>query len=192
MKNTPELPIVSFETTAQWEALLAEHHSSSTGIWMKFAKKNSGITTIGYKETLDVALCYGWIDSQLKALDEKAYLQRFTPRGVKSIWSRKNTEHVERLMSEGRMQPAGLKHIEAAKKDGRWEAAYASPRNVSMPKDFKQALAKNAKAAAFYQTLNKANTYGILTRIQFAKRADTRAKRIREFVEMLERGEKLH
>ena len=183
---------MSFETLAEWEAWLAEHHSSSAGVWMKFAKKNSGITTIGYKETLDVALCYGWIDSQLKTLDEKAYLQRFTPRGAKSIWSRKNTEHVERLMQQGKMQPVGLKHIGAAKKDGRWEAAYASPKNVTMPDDFKEALAKSERAAAFYQTLNKANTYGILTRIQFAKRADTRARRICEFIEMLERGEKLH
>ena len=192
MKNTPELPILSFDTPAEWEVWLAEHHASSAGVWMKFAKKNSGITTIGYKETLDVALCYGWIDSQLKALDEKAYLQRFTPRGAKSIWSQKNTEHVERLMCEGRMQPSGLKHIEVAKKDGRWEAAYASPRNVSMPEDFREALAANAKAAAFYQTLNKSNSYGILTRIQFSKKADTRARRIQEFIGMLERGEKLH
>ena len=159
---------------------------------MKFARKNSGRTTIIYKEALDVALCYGWIDSQLKSCDDKAYLQRFTPRGTKSIWSQKNIEHVERLMREGRMHSFGLKHIEAAKKDGRWDAAYASPKNVTMPDDFKQALVQNAKAAAFYQTLNKANTYGILTRIHFAKRADTRAKRIREFMEMLEQGKKLH
>lgn len=192
MKNTPELPIMSFETPAQWEAWLDEHHSSSAGVWMKFAKKYSGLTTITYKEALDLALCYGWIDSQLSSFDEKAYLQRFTPRGAKSVWSKKNTEHVERLIREGRMQPAGLMHIESAKMDGRWDVAYPSPKNVTMPDDFKEALAKNAKAAAFYQTLNKANTYGILTRIQFAKRADTRAKRIQEFIEMLERGEKLH
>ena len=192
MKADTELPVISFESQKKWEAWLKKHHGSSKGAWLMFFKKNSGTKGVSYAGALDVALCYGWIDSQLKKHDEKSYLQRFTPRGPKSMWSQKNTEHVVRLIKAKRMQAAGLRSVEAAKKDGRWDAAYASPSKISMPADFKKALAANKKAKAFYDGLNKANTCGILTRIHFAKKAETRAKKIKQFVEMLARGEKLH
>lgn len=191
-KSKPELEIIAFDSQKKWAKWLEKNHGISPGIWLKFFKKNSGVKTVTYAEAVEEGLCYGWIDSQAKSIDEKAYLQRFTPRGPKSVWSKINTEHMERLIKEGRMKKAGLETMEAAKKDGRWAAAYAAPSKVTMPEDFKKALSANKKAAAFYKTLNKANTYGILTRIQFAIKAETRAKRIREFVEMLERGEKLH
>jgi phosphoenolpyruvate synthase/pyruvate phosphate dikinase len=188
-KVSVELEIMSFDSQTKWEKWLSKNHSKSPGIWLKFFKKHSGIKSITYAEAVEEALCYGWIDSQAKSIDEKAYLQRFTPRGPKSVWSKINTEHIERLIKEGRLKEAGLKTVDAAKKDGRWAAAYSSPSKVTMPEDFKIALSGNKRAAAFYKTLNKANTYGILTRIQFARKAETRAKRIKEFIEMLERGE---
>lgn len=191
-KPKPELKIISFDSQKKWAKWLEKNHLKSVGIWLKFFKKNSGVKTVTYAEAVEEGLCYGWIDSQAKSIDEKAYLQRFTPRGPKSVWSKINTEHMERLIKEGRMKKAGLETMEAAKKDGRWAAAYAAPSKVTMPEDFKKALSANKKAEAFYKTLNKANTYGILTRIQFARKAETRTKRIKEFVEMLERGEKLH
>jgi uncharacterized protein YdeI (YjbR/CyaY-like superfamily) len=187
-----ELPVVAFESEDAWEKWLEAHHASSNGVWMKFFKKRSATPTIVYKEALDSALCYGWIDSQVRKFDDNAYLQKFTPRRAKSVWSKINIEHISRLTKEGRMTPAGLEKVEAAKKDGRWDAAYASPANVTMPEDFKRALDANEEAKRFFTTLNKANTYGILTRIQFARKAATREKRIREFIEMLARREKLH
>ena len=192
MTGKMELPIMSFETETDWEQWLDTHHATSAGVWMKFAKKGAATASVVYKEALDVALCYGWIDSQLKKFDDEAYLHRFGPRGPKSVWSQINLRHIARLTNEGRMKPAGLAKVEAAKTDGRWEAAYASPAAVAMPDDFKEALGKNEKAKAFYSTLNKANTYGILTRVAFAKKAEPRANKIRQFVEMLARGEKLH
>lgn len=187
-----DLEVKGFDTQKKWEIWLKKNHQKSAGVWMKFFKKNSGVKSIVYAEALDVALCYGWIDSQAKSLDDKAYLQRFTPRGPKSVWSKINTEKVEKLIKEGKMQAGGIEKVEAAKKDGRWQAAYSSPSKVVMPDDFKEALAKNKKAKEFYETLNKANTYGILTRIQFAKKAETREKRIKEFIKMLSEGKKLH
>src|SRR6185369_11298873 len=138
--------------------------------WLKFFKKNSGVQSINYDQALDVALCYGWIDSQLKSFDEKAYLQKFTPRRSKSIWSKRNVEYIERLMKAGRMKPAGIKQYEEAKADGRLEAAYDKPSEMKMPEDFLAELAKNKKANAFFQTLNKANTYAIAWRLQTAKK----------------------
>ena len=192
MTGKTELPIISFETQIDWEQWLDAHHTTSAGVWIKFAKKGAATVSIVYKEALDVALCYGWIDSQLKKFDDQAYLHRFGPRGPKSVWSQVNLKHIARLTNEGRMKPAGLAKVEAAKTDGRWKAAYASPAAVVMPDDFREALEKNEGAKAFYATLNKANTYGILTRVTFAKKAETRANKIRQFVEMLARGEKLH
>lgn len=191
-KVKAELEIMAFDSQKKWAKWLEKNHRKTPGIWLKFFKKNSGVKTVTYAEAVEEALCYGWIDSQAKSIDEKAYLQRFTPRGPKSVWSKINTEHIERLIKEGRMKEAGLETVDAAKQDGRWAAAYSSPSKVTMPEDFKKALSGNKKAAAFYKSLNKANTYGILTRIQFARKAETRAKRIKEFVEMLARGEKLH
>jgi uncharacterized protein YdeI (YjbR/CyaY-like superfamily) len=191
MKST-DLPIKPFATKTKWADWLAEQHDKSTGVWLKLAKKDSGIPSITYEEALDVALCYGWIDGQKKGFDDRYWLQKFTPRGAKSIWSKINTEKGERLIASGEMKPAGLKAIEAARRDGRWEAAYASQKNITIPEDFQAALDKNRKAKNFFVTLNSVNRYAILFRIQTAKKAETRAKRIQQFVEMLEKGEKIH
>ena len=191
MKST-DLPTVSFENKKKWADWLAKQHDKSAGVWLKLAKKDSGISSVTYEEALDVALCYGWIDGQKKGFDDKYWLQKFTSRGAKSIWSKINTEKAERLIASGEMKPTGLKAIEAAKQDGRWHAAYASQKNISVSEDFQAALDKNEKARVFFATLNRVNRYAILFRIQTAKKAETRAKRIQQFVEMLESGEKLY
>ncbi|HXD10845.1 MAG TPA: YdeI/OmpD-associated family protein [Anaerolineales bacterium] len=186
------LPTLPFESKKKWVDWLAKHHDKSMGVWLKLGKKGTRIPSVTYEEALDVALCYGWIDGQKGSFDDKYWLQKFTPRGSKSIWSKINTEKVERLIKSGEMTPAGLKAIEAAKKDGRWEAAYASQKNISIPDDFQAALNTNKKAKAFFETLKSAERYSFLFRIQTAKKAETRAKRIQQFVEMLARNEKLH
>ena len=191
MKST-DLPILPFENKKEWTSWLAKGHARSMGVWLKLAKKDSGIVSVTYEEALDVALCYGWIDGQKKGFDDKYWLQKFTPRGPKSIWSKINTEKVEKLIKGGEMQPAGLAAMEAAKKDGRWDAAYASQKNISMPEDFQSALDKNKKARDFFATLKSSERYSFLFRIQTAKKAETRAKRIQQFVEMLEKNEKFH
>jgi uncharacterized protein YdeI (YjbR/CyaY-like superfamily) len=191
MKST-DLPIKPFASKTKWVDWLAKQHDKSTGVWLKLAKKDSGIPSITYEEALDVALCYGWIDGQKKGFDDQYWLQKFTPRGPKSIWSKINTEKAEKLIASGEMKPAGLKAIEAARQDGRWDAAYASQKNIKIPEDFQAALDQNKKAETFFETLNRVNRYAILFRIQTAKKAETRAKRIQQFVEMLERGEKLY
>lgn len=191
MKPT-ELPILPFESKKEWADWLAKQHDKSTGVWLKLAKKATGIPSVTYAEALDVALCYGWIDGQKGSFDDKYWLQKFTSRGPKSIWSKINTEKVERLIAGGEMKSAGLKAIEAAKKDGRWDAAYASQKNISMPEDFQAALNKNKKAQAFFDTLKSSDRYSFLFRIQTAKKAETRAKRIQQFIEMLEKNEKFH
>jgi uncharacterized protein YdeI (YjbR/CyaY-like superfamily) len=191
MKST-ELPTLPFESKKKWADWLAKQHDKSTGVWLKLGKKGTGIPSVTYEEALDVALCYGWIDGQKGSFDEQYFLQKFTPRRPKSIWSKINTEKAERLIASGEMKPAGLKAIELAKQDGRWAAAYASSRNISVPEDFQSALNKNKKAKAFFATLNSANRYSFLFRIQTAKKVETRAKRMSQFVEMLERGEKFH
>lgn len=192
MAKTTELPILPFANKKKWTDWLAKQHDKSAGVWLQIAKKDSGIPSINYEDALDVALCYGWIDGQKKGFDDKYWLQKFTPRGPKSIWSKINTENVERLIASGDMKPAGLKAIELAKQDGRWDAAYASQKNISVPADFQAALDKNKQAKAFFATLNSVNRYAILFRIHNAKKPETRVRKIREFVEMLERGEKLH
>src|SRR5215216_6620761 len=189
MKST-EIPTLPFESKKKFAAWLAKEHDKSAGVWLKLAKKDSGIASITYEEALDVALCYGWIDGQKKGFDDHYWLQKFTPRGANSIWSKINTEKAERLIASGEMKPAGLKAIEAAKQDGRWEAAYASQKNIAVPEDFQAALNENKEAKAFFGTLNSVNRYAILFRIHQAKKAETRARRIQQFVEMLERGEK--
>ncbi|MDQ2692921.1 MAG: YdeI/OmpD-associated family protein [Chloroflexota bacterium] len=189
--NPAEYPILPFESKQAWAKWLGKHHNQADGIWLKFAKKNSGIPSLNYDEAVDVALCYGWIDGQMKGLDDKYWLQKFTPRRPKSLWSKINTEKAQRLIASGEMRPAGLEAIEAAKQDGRWEAAYSSQKNMTVPEDFQSALKKNKKAKAFFATLSGANRYAILFRIETAKRAETRARRIQQFVDMLERGEKL-
>ncbi len=191
MKST-ELPVLPFASKRKWADWLAKQHDKSAGVWLKIAKKDAAVPSVTYEEALDVALCYGWIDGQKKGFDNKYWLQKFTPRGPKSIWSKINTEKAERLIASGEMQPAGLKAIELAKQDGRWDAAYASQKNVSIPEDFQVALEKNRKAKAFFATLNSVNRYAILFRIQNAKKPETRAKRIQQFVGMLEKNEKIY
>lgn len=181
-----------FATPEAWETWLAKHYDQPQGIFIKFAKKASGIKSINYDQALEVALCYGWIDGISNSLDETYYLQKFTPRRPKSMWSKRNIGIVDRLTEEGRMQPAGIAAIEAAKADGRWEQAYDSPSNMTIPEDFQEALDSNPKAKAFYQTLNNTNTFAILWRIHTAKKPETRQRRIEKFIAMLSQEEKLH
>ena len=192
--NNPKdnLPILAFKTQDAFEKWLAKNHSASDGVWLKIYKKGSGTTTVSYAEAVDVALCYGWIDGLLNPLDEKAYMIRFTPRRSKSVWSNKNVEKVSRLIKEDKMKPAGLKAIESAKANGRWDQAYDSPSNIEMPDDFLKAVSKIPKAKKFFQTLNKANTYAIAWRLQTAKKPETREKRMKTILEMLSKGEKFH
>jgi uncharacterized protein YdeI (YjbR/CyaY-like superfamily) len=185
-------PVIAFVSARQFEQWLVRHHGAHEGFWMRIFKKGSGPATVTYAEALDVALCYGWIDGQKQKGDAVSWLQRFTRRGKRSAWSKVNTGHVARLIAAGRMRPAGLAAVEAAKADGRWEAAYGSWSTFEMPGEFVAALAKSRKAAAHFATLNKANRYAIFYRLTTAKRAETKARRLEEFIAMLERGEKLH
>jgi uncharacterized protein YdeI (YjbR/CyaY-like superfamily) len=181
-----------FKSKDDWALWLEKNHGKSPGLWLRLAKKDSGMRSVSYKEALDVALCYGWIDGQKKPEDEKTWLQRFVPRSDKSIWSKINREKGLGLIACGDMKAAGLEAIEKAKKNGRWEAAYDSPSGATVPEDFQAALARNARAQAFFEKLDRANRYALLWRIQTVKKAETRARKIREFVGMLERGEKIH
>jgi uncharacterized protein YdeI (YjbR/CyaY-like superfamily) len=187
-----ELPIELFEDQDAWAAWLESNHADSPGLWLRHAKKASDLASVSYAEALDVALCYGWIDGQKKSYDASSWLQKWTPRGAKSIWSKINREKALKLIEQARIQPAGLAEVERAKQDGRWEAAYDSHSTATVPDDLQAALDSNAEAGAFFATLNSTNRYAILFRIQTAKKAETRAKRIREFIGMLERHEKLH
>ncbi len=190
--SSPLQPIVSFATAATFSKWLAKHHTDHAGIWLRLYKKGSGKKAVTYAEALDEALCYGWIDGQKKSGDEEWWLQKFTRRGARSVWSKVNTGHIERLTKEGRMQAAGMAVVEAAKADGRWDNAYSSASTAEMPEDFLAALEKAPKAKAFYETLNKTNRYAFYFRIQSAKRPETREKRIKDFVAMLKRGEAFH
>lgn len=192
MTGTKKMQTLSFGSAEEWEKWLAKHHGNSDGIWLQFFKKDSGIATVTHAHALDEALCYGWIDGQLQKSDDKSWLQKFTPRRPKSIWSKKNIEHTIRLCNAGKMKPAGLKQIEAAKADGRWAKAYDSPKAMQMPEDFLRQLAKNTKAQKFFETLNRANLYAIGWRLQTAKKPETREKRMKMLLQMLARGEKLH
>jgi uncharacterized protein YdeI (YjbR/CyaY-like superfamily) len=193
MKSTSnKLPVMLFEHKKDWENWLDEYHATSSGVWLQIAKKASGVQSVSIDEALEVALCYGWIDGQRKTQDESLYLQKYTPRGAKSIWSKINTEKAEKLIERGLMKPAGLKAIESAKQDGRWQAAYDSFSRATIPADFQAELDKNPQAQAFFATLNQQNRYAILFRIQTAKRPETRIKRIQQFIGMLEKNEKLY
>jgi uncharacterized protein YdeI (YjbR/CyaY-like superfamily) len=187
-----ELPIVLFATPAELEAWLGEEHASSAGIWLKIAKKGSGVESVNYAEALEVALCFGWIDSQKRSFDEKHFLQRFTPRRPRGRWSRINREKAEGLIAAGRMGTAGLAEVEAAKADGRWEAAYQGQRSAEVPADLQRELDRNAAAREFFSKLDSANRYAIVYRLGEAKKVETRERRLRKFVGMLERGEKIH
>jgi uncharacterized protein YdeI (YjbR/CyaY-like superfamily) len=182
----------SFESGEAWETWLEASHSNTPGIWMRFFKKDSGVLSVTYLEALHVALCFGWIDGQVKKHDEQSWLQKFTPRRPKSIWSKRNREFVANLTEAGKMRPAGLKEVEAAKADGRWDQAYDSPSNMKMPDYFLAELAKHSDAHKFFATLNKANLYAIAWRLQTAKKAETRAKRMASILEMLAEGKKFH
>jgi uncharacterized protein YdeI (YjbR/CyaY-like superfamily) len=192
MKNADDLPILSFETQQDWGTWLAERHTDSKGIWLKIAKKETGIPSVSYSEALDSALCYGWIDGQKGAFDDSYWLQKFTPRRAKSIWSKVNCDRATALIAEGRMQPAGVRQVELAKADGRWESAYHSQSKITIPEDFQSALDKNQQAKEFFGTLNSVNRYAILYRLQTAKKPETRSARIHKFIEMLARNEKIY
>jgi uncharacterized protein YdeI (YjbR/CyaY-like superfamily) len=185
-------PILAFATQVEWEAWLEAEHAGSDGVWIKFAKKGSGVPSVSYAEAVEAALCYGWIDSLTKSLDERFYVQKFTPRRARSKWSRVNRDKVEELAKQGRMKPAGLEQVELAKADGRWEAAYAPPTSVEVPDDLQKALDAVPKAAEFFATLNKSNRYAIVYQVEDAKKPETRVRRIEKFVAMMERGEKLY
>lgn len=187
-----DLRILEFGSQKELEAWLEKNHGQQDGVWLKFAKKNSGETTVSFVEALDTAICYGWIDSQGKSLDEKFYLQKFSPRRPNSVWSKVNIERVERLMAEGRMKPAGIALVKAAQSDGRWDAAYEPQSTAEVPEDFLRALAKNKKAADFFEQLNKANRYTIIHRLHHSKRPETRERNIKKFVDMLANGKKLY
>jgi len=186
------LPTKKFASEKAWQTWLTNNHDKSNGVLLVFAKKNANNQTVSYAEALNVALCYGWIDGQKKSYDEQYWIQKFVPRQAKSIWSKKNIEHTERLIKEGKMQPAGLKAIEAAKANGTWEKAYDAQSKMTVPEDFLKALQKNKKANAFFKTLNRTNLFSIAFRLQTAKKEETRQKRIAKIIEMLEREEKFH
>ena len=187
-----DLPVKAFKSQKAWETWLDKNHASTPGLWVKFAKKAAGIPTVTYQEALEVALCYGWIDGQRKALDDRYFLQRFTPRRSRSKWSRINRDKATALIAAGKMRSAGLREIEAAKADGRWAAAYEPQSEITVPDDLRKALAKNARARKFFETLKGVNRYAILYRIQDAKRPETRARRIEQFVKMLAEHKTLH
>ena len=187
-----DAPQLAFASDADWEAWLEEHHADPLGVWVKIAKKSSGIPTVAYPDVLETALCFGWIDGQRKALDDRYFLQRFTPRRARSRWSQVNRDKVEALLKAGRMRPAGIAEVERAKADGRWDAAYASVSTMEVPADLQRELDARPGAAAFFNTLNSQNRYSILYRLHDAKRPDTRARRLEQFVAMLEAGETIY
>ncbi len=187
-----DLPVRRFASRAAWEKWLAANHERAPGVWIEFARKGSGLRSVTYAEAVEVALCHGWIDSQSSSVDERRYRQRFTPRRPRSRWSRINCAAVERLHAEGRLSPAGIREMEAAKRDGRWEAAYASPSAITVPPDLQERLAKNARARRAFEQLDGRNRYAILFRLHDAKRPETRLRRLDRFIEMLEAGETLH
>ena len=195
METLKDLPILFFASQPEWHNWLTENYSDPAGVWLKFAKKASGIESINHSLALDEALCFGWIDGQASpysADTETYYLQKFTPRRARSMWSKRNIEKVAELTSAGRMQPPGQAEIDRAKDDGRWDQAYDTPTNMTVPGDFVAELEKHPQAKAFYATLNKTNTYAILWRLQTARKPETRAVRMQKLIAMLDEGKKLH
>jgi uncharacterized protein YdeI (YjbR/CyaY-like superfamily) len=187
-----KLPVRSFASPRAWEAWLEKHHEDPEGLWLKIAKKNSGVTTVSYAEALEVALCYGWIDGQKGKLDEQYFVQRFTPRRPRSKWSKINCTKATELIEKGEMKPAGMREVERAKADGRWAAAYESQRTATVPEDLQRELDRNKRAREFFATLSSVNRYAILYRIQDAKRPETRAKRIEKYIQMLADHKTIH
>jgi uncharacterized protein YdeI (YjbR/CyaY-like superfamily) len=192
MKNSDNLEVMSFETQQDLEAWLKEHHTDTKGIWLKIAKKEARTPSVSYSEALESAICYGWIDGQKASFDDRYWLQKFTPRTARSIWSKVNCDKATALITEGRMQPAGLRQVERAKSDGRWDKAYDSQSKITIPDDFQRELDNNPKAREFFKTLNSVNRYAILFRIQTAKKPETRSARIKKFIEMLSQHQKIY
>jgi uncharacterized protein YdeI (YjbR/CyaY-like superfamily) len=190
MTAKPDLPILPFASRGAWEVFLEEQHAPSDGLWLKIAKKGSGIESVTYGQAVEVALCYGWIDGQARRFDEYYYLQRFTPRRPRSKWSKVNREKVTALMERGEIKAAGLREVERARADGRWDAAYDSPSTATVPEDLLRELEKNEQASEFFSELDGRNRYAILYQIQDAKRPETRARRIAKYVAMLAEREK--
>ena len=191
MSSSVSTKIKSFSTQQKWRAWLEKNQGTSDGIWLRIFKKDSGKKTVTHQQALDEALCFGWIDGQRNSHDEVSFLQKFTPRRSRSIWSKRNRENVERLIKEKRMTPAGHAEIERAKKDGRWENAYDSPKNMQVPADFLKELKKDKKSYEFFQSLNKTNKFAIAFRLHTAKRPETRERRMKDFLAKMAKGEKL-
>lgn len=191
-KKSNDLPILMFQDVSSFEQWLELHHGDSAGIRLQIAKKGAEVLSISYGEALDCALCYGWIDSRKESYDEQFWLQRFMPRGPRSIWSEVNRDKAEQLIANGRMKASGYAAIETAKRNGQWDKAYASQSKAEMPEDFERELGRSAQAKAFYETLDRRNQYAILFRIHHAKTPESRIKRIQQFVMMLEQGEKIY
>jgi uncharacterized protein YdeI (YjbR/CyaY-like superfamily) len=187
-----ELETRAFASAEAWEAWLREHHDTSPGVWIRFAKKGSGVPSVTYLEALHAALCFGWIDGQARSVDAASYVQRFTPRRARSMWSKRNREFATALIESGRMQPAGLREVERAQADGRWDAAYDAPSTATVPDDLQAALEASPAAAEAFAALDGQNRYAILHRVQTARRPETRARRIETFVAMLAAGEKIY
>ena len=192
MSVPKDLPIILFPSQEAWEVWLSQQDMSSDGLWVKLAKKGSGVESVTYAEAVEVALCYGWIDGQAKRLDDEHYLQRFTPRRARSKWSKINRDKAEKLIASGAMRMAGKNEVERAKSDGRWDAAYDAPSTATVPDDLRLELERNDAAREFFERLNATNRYAILHRIQDAKRPETRVRRIEKFIAMLEREEKIY
>jgi uncharacterized protein YdeI (YjbR/CyaY-like superfamily) len=186
------VPILLFESLQGWEEWLDEHHTHAQGVWLKIAKKGTEGLSVSYADALDGALCYGWIDGQKKSYDDAFWLQKFTPRRPKSVWSKVNTEKVTQLIESGKMKPAGLREVDAAKQDGRWDAAYRSQSNLTIPGDFRVELETHPQAKEFFETLNKLNRYAICHRIETARKPETRKARIDRFIAMLADHKKIY
>jgi uncharacterized protein YdeI (YjbR/CyaY-like superfamily) len=190
--KVPGVPVRLFKNQGEWAAWLEKNHSQRPGIWLQLAKKNSGVRSVSYAKALETALCYGWIDGQKRPETDQTWLQKFVPRSEKSIWSKINREKALTLIQRNRMKPAGRDAVEKAKTNGRWDAAYDSPSRATPPDDFQVALDASPRAKTFFATLNGANRYAILFRIQTVKKPETRVRKIQSFIEMLERHEKIH
>jgi uncharacterized protein YdeI (YjbR/CyaY-like superfamily) len=184
--------IIAFPSAKEWELWLAKKHARSAGVWIRFFKKGSGIASLTHADALAFALCFGWIDGQVKKHDADSWLHKFAPRRPRSLWSKRNRELAAQLTKAGKMQPAGLKEVESAQSDGRWDRAYDSPSTMTVPQDFMKELSKNKAARKFFNTLNKANIYAIGWRLQTAKKPETRERRIKAMIEMLAAGNKFH
>jgi uncharacterized protein YdeI (YjbR/CyaY-like superfamily) len=191
-KSSATLPVEHFERRKDWADWLTKNHGSSPGVWLQLAKKRAGMRSVSYDEAIEVALCFGWIDGQKQTHSEKFWLQKFTRRSDNSVWSKINREKALALINAGKMKPEGLQEVKRAKSDGRWYAAYDSASKATVPDDFQFALDSNPRAKYFFGTLDSRNRYSILFRIQTAKKAETRARKIVQFVQMLERHEKVH